>query len=236
MTRLVTCGAILLSLIGALSTALAALAVLAAPAAAAEFEDIPYLQVRINQVLESEPTGAEIEWRNEATGSAGVIRVLKTYFPSPGAPCRDYERTTRRPGGGEELVHGTGCRDASGRWALKERDESEAGAAGTPRLDGEPPSGPGGPAGEAGPAGQAGAAGGAAAQSQVQGAGQAGRNGASGAEATAAPQPAAKTETAAPEATAPEAKAPESKEPEAAASPPPRAPDPPAFDLPTPSQ
>jgi hypothetical protein len=222
MTRLVTCGAILLSLLGALAAAPTAPA---APAAAAQFEDIPYLQVRINQVLEAEPTGAEVEWRNEATGNAGVIRVLKTYFPSPDAPCRDYERTTRRPDGSEELVRGTGCRDASGRWALKEQDESETGA--------EPPTGPTGAGGQAG---STGAAGGAPTQTQVQGAGQSGRNGASGAPATAAPQPAAKTETAAPEATDSEAKDPESKEPEAAASPPPRAPDPPAFDLPTPSQ
>lgn len=97
--------------------------------AATDFEDIPYLQARINQVLEREPTGAEVEWRNEATGNSGVIRVLKTYFPSPDAPCRDYERTTRRPGGpgvGESLVRGTGCRDASGRWGLKEMEETEA--------------------------------------------------------------------------------------------------------------
>ena len=69
--------------------------------AATDFQDIPYMQSRINQVLEREPTGTEVEWRNQATGNAGVIRVLRTYFPSPGAPCRDYERTTRRPDGTE---------------------------------------------------------------------------------------------------------------------------------------
>jgi surface antigen len=120
MTRFWTAGLISLPLVALLSGA--------APAAT-DFEDIPYLQARINQVLEREPTGAEVEWRNEATGNSGVIRVLKTYFPSPDAPCRDYERTTRRPGGpggGESLVRGTGCRDASGRWGLKEMEETEA--------------------------------------------------------------------------------------------------------------
>ena len=117
MTRFWTAGLISLPLMVLLS---------ATAPAATEFEDIPYLQARINQVLEREPTGAEVEWRNQATGNSGVIRVLKTYFPSPDAPCRDYERTTRRPGGGESLVRGTGCRDASGRWGLKEMEESEA--------------------------------------------------------------------------------------------------------------
>ena len=128
MIRVVTGGLILLPLVALFSGA--------APAAT-DFEDIPYLQARINQVLEREPTGAEVEWRNEATGNSGVIRVLKTYFPSPDAPCRDYERTTRRPGGGESLVRGTGCRDASGRWGLKEMEEQEAKKTGAPSS--EPP-------------------------------------------------------------------------------------------------
>jgi len=128
MIRLVTGGLILLPLLGLLSGA--------APAAM-DFQDIPYLQARINQVLEREPTGAEIEWHNEATGNTGVIRVLKTYFPSPDAPCRDYERTTRQPGGGESLVRGTGCRDDTGRWGLKEMEETEAPSPEPPTL--EPP-------------------------------------------------------------------------------------------------
>jgi len=119
MTRLATAGLILLPLLGLLA---------GAASASTDFQDIPYLQARINQVLEHEPTGAEVEWRNEATGNSGVIRVLKTYFPSPDAPCRDYERTTRRAGGGESLVRGTGCRDSSGRWGLKEMEEREASA------------------------------------------------------------------------------------------------------------
>ena len=100
---------------------LAALVPIAA-LAATDFRDIPYLQARIGQVLEREPTGAEIEWFNEATGNTGMIRVLRTYFPSPDAPCRDYERTTRQPGAAEIVVKGTGCRDSSGRWRLKEKE------------------------------------------------------------------------------------------------------------------
>ena len=169
MIRLVTGGLILLPLLGSLSGTVPA---------ATDFQDIPYLQARINQVLEREPTGAEIEWRNEATGNAGVIRVLKTYFPNPDAPCRDYERTTRRPGGGESLVRGTGCRDASGRWGLKEMEETEAPSPESSTL--EPPTpepwSPEAPAGESAlesaspvqPGGQSQQSGGAGQVSQTQ--------------------------------------------------------------------
>ncbi len=98
-----------------------------------DFRDVPYLQARINLVLEREPTGAEVEWRNVETGNSGVIRVLRTYFPSPKAPCREYERTTRQPSGPDALVRGTGCRDADGRWRLKE--EEGAGGSKTPGPD-----------------------------------------------------------------------------------------------------
>jgi len=76
-----------------------------------DFRDIAYLDVRVRQVLESEPNDAEIKWFNEATGNSGMIRVLRTYWPEPGRPCRDYERTTRRPGAAEIVVKGTGCRE-----------------------------------------------------------------------------------------------------------------------------
>ncbi len=51
--------------------------------AATDFRDIPYLQARIGKVLEHEPTGAEVEWFNEATGNSGMIRVLNPAFRDP---------------------------------------------------------------------------------------------------------------------------------------------------------
>ncbi len=90
--------------------------------AATDFRDIAYLQARIGQVLEREPTGVEIEWFNEATGNSGMIRILRTYFPKPNEPCRDYERSLRQPGAADLIVKGTGCRETSGRWRLKEKE------------------------------------------------------------------------------------------------------------------
>ena len=94
--------------------------------AATDFRDIAYLQARIGQVLEREPTGVEIEWFNEATGNSGMIRILRTYFPKPNEPCRDYERSLRQPGAADLIVKGTGCRESSGRWRLKEKEAMPA--------------------------------------------------------------------------------------------------------------
>ncbi len=94
--------------------------------AATDFRDIAYLQARIGQVLEREPTGVEIEWFNEATGNSGMIRILRTYFPKPNEPCRDYERSLRQPGAADLIVKGTGCRETSGRWRLKEKEAMPA--------------------------------------------------------------------------------------------------------------
>jgi len=237
MTRVVTGGLIVLPFLGLLA---------ATAAASTEFEDIPFLQVRINQVLEREPTGAEVEWHNEATGNSGVIRVLKTYFPEPGAPCRDYERSTREPGGDDKLVRGTGCRDASGRWNLKEQEDAKTPEAGswspvTPSEGAKSPAPSGGQAGGAG--GQGGA------QTTTAAPSGGGSSAGAGASPTGQPTPvapkASRTE-AATEATAAAAaqssaeaearSSAEAAEPAAAkpAEPPkPSEPSPPVYDLPT---
>lgn len=222
MTRMVTGGLIVLPFLGLFSVA----------AAQSDFEDIPYLQVRINQVLEREPTGAEVEWHNEATGNSGVIRVLKTYFPSPDAPCRDYERTTRQPGGGEKVVRGTGCRDASGRWGLKEQEEAAPPEPGSwsPATPAQGSATSGQTGGQTG--GQSGQTGGL---SGVQTGGEAGSAGQAGAssQSKSGPSTSVLPSASEPEPAAPQAEPDPPKPPAAKPSEP--EPSPPDFDLPTPS-
>ena len=114
---------------------LAVLGLLAAASAAAraapDFRDIPYLQARIGQALERERNGTQVEWLNETTGNSGTIRVLRTYYKDANMPCRDYVRTTRKAGAPDSLVRGTGCRDAGGRWQLKEGGETAARSSGS---------------------------------------------------------------------------------------------------------
>ncbi len=99
--------------------------------AAPDFRDIPYLQARVGQVLEREPNGVAVDWLNEATGNSGTIRVLRTFYKDANVPCRDYVRTMRKAGAPDTLVRGTGCREAGGRWQLKEGGEMAARSSGS---------------------------------------------------------------------------------------------------------
>ena len=54
-----------------------------------------------------------------------MVRVLRTYYETPAKPCRDYQRTTRRPGQPDAVVVGTGCREPSGHWRLKEAEPAK---------------------------------------------------------------------------------------------------------------
>ncbi len=99
--------------------------------AAPDFRDIPYLQARIGQALEREANGVAVDWLNEATGNSGTIRVLRTFYKDANVPCRDYVRTMRKAGAPDTLVRGTGCREAGGRWQLKEGGETTARSSGS---------------------------------------------------------------------------------------------------------
>jgi hypothetical protein len=80
----------------------------------------------VKQTLEFERTGTDLRWSNPETGSGGVIRVERTYYRDANTPCRDYIRTTKRPGGEEFTTRGTGCRMSDGRWFLDETPSDPA--------------------------------------------------------------------------------------------------------------
>ena len=74
----------------------------------------------VNQTLEREPTGVEIQWSNPATGNRGIIVVLQTLSTLPDRPCRKYRRTRVRPEANVEVIEGVGCRIGTGKWDLEE--------------------------------------------------------------------------------------------------------------------
>jgi len=104
----------------------------ASPAGAAE-ED-PRDKAAVNEVLQSvletEKSGVQVPWSSAVTGNAGKIEVIRTYFPSPERPCRDYVRTTITPDGRKTSVHGTGCRVGPEEWTLDEKPPVSEGTAG----------------------------------------------------------------------------------------------------------
>ncbi|MGI9511169.1 MAG: RT0821/Lpp0805 family surface protein [Geminicoccaceae bacterium] len=76
----------------------------------------------VNQALEREPTGVEVQWSNPATGNRGIIVVLRTLSTLPDRPCRKYRRTRVRPEANVEVIEGVGCRIGAGNWALEEEE------------------------------------------------------------------------------------------------------------------
>ncbi|MCP4328362.1 MAG: hypothetical protein GY791_08000 [Alphaproteobacteria bacterium] len=105
------------------TTIILAVAVVArvVPASATDdFNDVPFLFAKVSDALETEPTGSPIAWTNPGTGNSGTIVVTRTFFLGDGSPCRDYTRTTDRSGQEPLSETGTGCREADGRWMLKE--------------------------------------------------------------------------------------------------------------------
>jgi surface antigen len=103
--------------------------------------DEEYVGPLINQALETERTDEAIPWTNPATGSRGTITIERTFYRDPQTPCRDYRRTTERPGAPVVEIQGTGCRIAPGRWSLDEGTPNVAAAVpfgGAPRET-EPP-------------------------------------------------------------------------------------------------
>jgi surface antigen len=110
--------------------------------AAEDPRDAPVVSAMVKQTLEFERTGTDLPWSNPETGSRGVIRVERTYYLDPNTPCRDYTRTTDRPGGERITARGTGCRMADGRWFLDEAlGRGVAPASKTPPAAAEVPEG-----------------------------------------------------------------------------------------------
>ena len=110
-----------------------------APRAEDDPGDAAVVVPMVKQALEFERTGTDLRWSNPETGSGGVIRVERTYYRDANTPCRDYIRTTKRPGGEEFTTRGTGCRMSDGRWFLDETPGDPA-----PKA---PPAAAGAPAG-----------------------------------------------------------------------------------------
>lgn len=100
---------------------LAFLVLIATPAAAAEDpRDKAAVQEVLQSVLETEKSGVAVPWSSSSTGNAGTVEVERTFFPSPGRPCREYTRTIVTPNGKKTIIHGTGCRTAANNWTLEE--------------------------------------------------------------------------------------------------------------------
>lgn len=102
-----------------------ALALLAgfAPLASLQAADDENERIRstVSSILEGKQTGRTFKWENPATGNAGMITVLGSFYDRQDRICREYRRTLFAPGeAGGRTVEGVGCRQEAGRWLLLE--------------------------------------------------------------------------------------------------------------------
>ena len=106
-------------------------AVLIAMAAHADdARDVGHLNDVMNQRLENQRAGVEVEWLNPFTGNRGTIIILGTDMTDPELPCRTYRRTTERLGAAPLVVEGRACRVEPGLWQRNESAVSAGSGAG----------------------------------------------------------------------------------------------------------
>jgi len=71
-------------------------------------------RMKMERALERQPTGETYSWENPDSGAEYAVTPTRTYERDSG-PCRDYT-TEAIIDGQREVVHGTACRQADGRW------------------------------------------------------------------------------------------------------------------------
>ncbi len=87
---------------------------------AAEVSDADYLADVMNQRLEFQRTGGEVQWLNPSTGNGGIVILLSTDESDPERPCRSYRYTIEQPGEATIVVEGDACRIAASLWQRSE--------------------------------------------------------------------------------------------------------------------
>ena len=71
---------------------------------------------RMNDALESAPTGRSVSWNNPDTGIRYKTTPTRTYKKAQ-RPCREYT-TEAVIDGRAEIIHGKACRGAKGNWEV----------------------------------------------------------------------------------------------------------------------
>lgn len=73
-------------------------------------------QMRMQQALETAPTGKDVIWTNPDSHNVYTVRATRTYYTNQ-QPCREYI-THAVIGGKNQQIYGTACRQADGSWRV----------------------------------------------------------------------------------------------------------------------
>lgn len=79
--------------------------------------DRGYATSAVNRALETAPTCTTITWDNPQTGNYGTITPTRTFEPSPGRYCREFQQQVVI-GGTLQDAYGTACRQPDGSWEI----------------------------------------------------------------------------------------------------------------------
>lgn len=79
--------------------------------------DRSYATGAVNRALETAPTCTTITWDNPQTGNYGAITPTRTFEPSPGRYCREFQQQVVI-GGTLQDAYGTACRQPDGSWQI----------------------------------------------------------------------------------------------------------------------
>lgn len=79
--------------------------------------DSGYATGAVNRALETAPTCTTITWDNPQTGNYGAITPTRTFEPSPGRYCREFQQQVVI-GGTLQDAYGTACRQPDGSWQI----------------------------------------------------------------------------------------------------------------------
>jgi surface antigen len=75
------------------------------------------LQNATQSSLERLPVGQSASWRNPDNGHYGTVTPVRTYEPSPGQVCREFQQMIT-VGGQTQQGYGTACRQPDGSWRI----------------------------------------------------------------------------------------------------------------------
>ncbi len=75
-------------------------------------------QMNMQQAVINTPLDQEAQWGNKRRHAKYSVTPLRDYSNSKGQQCREYEATVDKDGK-KERAYGKACRDAHGKWNIK---------------------------------------------------------------------------------------------------------------------
>lgn len=87
-------------------------------ASAQRARDTTMAEAALTRALESQVSGTPVQWENPDTGTAGMVKPVRTFRNREEQFCREYERIDMSANRSETVI-GIACRDERGTWRTR---------------------------------------------------------------------------------------------------------------------